>query len=90
MNKSRNEFIDFGKGFSILTIVIYHYLGTLSLPGIWSKAIMLGGTGVHLFIFLSAFGLMMTSNNSLLDFYIRRFTKILLPYYIFITGSSTF
>lgn len=49
MNPSqRLDFIDFGKGFAILSIVLFHYF----LPyasGLAVKALMLGGAGVHIF-----------------------------------------
>ena len=81
----RIEFLDFAKGFAILTIVFYHYLST-SATGLMSKAIMLGGTGAHMFIILSGFGLTLYSSSySPLQFYKRRFYKILLPYYFFVT-----
>jgi peptidoglycan/LPS O-acetylase OafA/YrhL len=81
----RIEFLDFAKGFSILTIVFYHYLST-SATGLMSKAVMLGGTGAHMFIILSGFGLTLSSYSfSPLPFYKRRFYKILLPYYLFVT-----
>lgn len=47
---------------------------------------MIGGSGVHLFILLSGFGLGLSSQKlPLLSFYKKRFTKILLPYYLTIT-----
>jgi len=47
---------------------------------------MLGGTGAHMFIILSGFGLTLSSySSSPLLFYKRRFYKILLPYYLFVT-----
>jgi len=81
----RIEFLDFARGFSILTIVFYHYLST-SATGLMSKAVMFGGTGAHMFIILSGFGLTLSSYSfSPLLFYKRRFYKILLPYYLFVT-----
>lgn len=81
----RIEFLDFAKGFAILTIVLYHYLST-SATRLMSEAIMLGGTGAHMFIILSGFGLTLYSSSySPLQFYKRRFYKILLPYYFFVT-----
>lgn len=81
----RIEFLDFAKGFAIFTIVFYHYLST-SATGLMSEMIMLGGTGAHMFIILSGFGLTLYSSSySPLQFYKRRFYKILLPYYFFVT-----
>lgn len=79
------EFIDFAKGFSIFTIVLYHYLNAVPLPGFLKHAIMLGGAGVHLFIFLSGFGLFISKKKTVYDFYNRRLIKVLVPYYLFVT-----
>ncbi|NJL57889.1 acyltransferase [bacterium] len=82
MNRQRLEYIDFAKGFAILSIVIFHYCQPYA-SGIWAKAIMLGGTGVHLFLFLSGFGLGLSSQTvEVCSFYKKRFAKILLPYYL--------
>ena len=84
LSKKRIEFIDFAKGFSILGIVIFHYLQG-SVTGYLDKAISYAGFGVHLFIILSGFGLTISSYNiSAHSFYRTRFVKILLPYYILI------
>lgn len=81
MNQRRIEYIDFAKGFAILSIVIFHYCQPY-LSGAWAKAIMIGGTGVHLFFVLSGFGLGLSSQmSSILGFYKKRFSKILIPYY---------
>lgn len=81
IQKKRIEYIDFAKGFSILSIVIFHYCQPYT-SGLASKAIMLGGAGVHLFFILSGFGLGLSSKKvSPLNFYRKRFLKILLPYY---------
>jgi len=77
--------MDFAKGFAILTIVIYHYLQT-SVKGMLSNAIMLGGSGVHLFLLMSGFGLSLSSStDSAGRFYRRRFFKVLVPYYVFVS-----
>lgn len=81
MQRRNIEFLDFAKGFAILSIVIFHYLQPYT-AGIWSKAIMVGGTGVHLFFILSGFGLGLSSTKlNPTAFYRKRFIKILLPYY---------
>jgi len=82
--KKRIDYIDFAKGFAILTIVIFHYLQPYT-SGILSKAIMVGGAGVHLFFVLSGFGLGLSSRqlNAPL-FYKKRFFKVLIPYYFVI------
>ncbi len=44
---------------------------------------MIGGSGVHLFIFLSGFGLGLSSQKlNIFHFYKKRFVKILIPYYL--------
>jgi peptidoglycan/LPS O-acetylase OafA/YrhL len=84
MNRQRIEYIDFAKGFAILSIVIFHYSQPYLL-GAFSKAIMIGGTGVHLFFVLSGFGLKLSSQvSNILEFYKKRFSKILIPYYFVI------
>jgi peptidoglycan/LPS O-acetylase OafA/YrhL len=84
IQKKRIEYIDFSKGFAILSIVIFHYLQPYT-SGILSKVIMIGGGGVHLFFILSGFGLGLSSQQlSAPLFYKRRFLKVLIPYYFVI------
>jgi peptidoglycan/LPS O-acetylase OafA/YrhL len=59
----RFTIIEFLKGFSIFTIVIYHYLTRIKLPDACIKIIYSGGTGVHLFILLSGLGLYLSYLN---------------------------
>lgn len=81
-NTKRIEYIDFAKGFAILAIVIFHYCQTYS-SGIYAKAILIAGSGVHLFFLLSGFGLGLPAQpTSPLQFYKKRFVKILIPYYL--------
>ncbi len=82
-NKQRIEYIDFAKGFAILSIVIFHFCQPY-VSGIWSKSIMIGGMGVHLFFVLSGFGLGLDIKVKATTFYKKRFIKILIPYYIII------
>ena len=51
----RYEYIQFAKGYAIFTIMLFHVLQRLVLPEILQKAIVFGGTGVHLFFLLSGF-----------------------------------
>ena len=88
MNKQRLEYIDFAKGFAVLSIVIFHFCQPY-VSGIWSKAIMIGGTGAHLFFVLSGFGLGLSAKVEAASFYKRRFIKILIPYYIVILTIYT-
>jgi peptidoglycan/LPS O-acetylase OafA/YrhL len=82
---TKNDFIDFGRGFAMLTIVIFHFFSHLVLPSFISKAVNIGGGGVHLFIFASGYGLSFSKYKEWSVFYKRRFTKVLIPYLIFIT-----
>jgi len=87
MKNTRLQFIDFAKGFSILAIVMFHYLIPFS-SGVISKVIPIGGSGVHLFFLISGFGLGLSNQKlTAVEFYKKRFVKILIPYYfaIFIT-----
>ncbi|MEL6603403.1 MAG: acyltransferase [Cyanobacteria bacterium J06614_10] len=80
----RLNFIDFGKGFAILGIVVFHYSQSF-VSGVWEQAIQLGGAGVHLFIIFSGFTLFLASRRlNIVGFYKRRFTKIIIPYYLFV------
>jgi peptidoglycan/LPS O-acetylase OafA/YrhL len=85
------QLIDFLKGFSIFTIVVYHLLYRLPLPEIERKVLLMGGTGVHTFIFISGFGLYLSHLRKRLGFYDfikKRFTKIYLPYIIIVSISA--
>ena len=83
MKKEKLDFIDFAKGFAILSIVVFHFSQPYVL-GIWEKAIMIGGSGAHLFFILSGFGLGLSKRVNASTFYKKRFIKILIPYYIVI------
>lgn len=84
----RIEYIDFAKGYAIFTIVCYHALQQASLPPLWQKAIIFGGTGVHLFFLLSGFGLAWSSAiESVITFYKRRMSKVWLPYVVVLSIS---
>lgn len=84
----RIEYIDFAKGYAIFTIVCYHALQQVDLPGLWQRAIIFGGTGVHLFFLLSGFGLAWSSAvESVGAFYIRRMSKVWAPYVVVLTLS---
>ncbi len=78
-------FIDFAKGFAIFTIVVMHYFQRMPVPGWMAKGVLLGGTGIHVFILLSGFGLILGRYQGWMAFLQRRASKILLPYYFFIT-----
>ena len=78
------EVIDFLRGFAIFTIVLMHCVQGY-LDGVLHKAASLGGTGVHVFILCSGFGLYLSYLNKPLgykDFLKRRFGKVYFPYII--------
>lgn len=85
---NRIEYIDFAKGYAIFTIVCYHALQRVELSALLQKAIVFGGTGVHLFFLLSGFGLALSkTSDSALHFYKRRLVKVWLPYVLALTIS---
>jgi peptidoglycan/LPS O-acetylase OafA/YrhL len=82
----RIGFLDFARGFAISTIVAFHALLPVA-SGIWATAILFGASGIHAFVFLSGFGLTVTTLQRSLDgFYRRRFRRILVPYFVFVTS----
>lgn len=87
------EVIDYLKGFSILTIVSMHLIQTYTtfLPGFVIKLATAGGTGVHIFILCSGFGLYLSYMRrpcGFGDFIRHRFGKIYIPYIVIITISA--
>lgn len=84
----RLNYIDFAKGYAMLAILIFHGLNSLELPSVVAKVSAFGGAGVHLFIFLSGFGLGYSNKElSLAGFYQRRLVKIWVPYVLALTLS---
>ncbi|MEO6287007.1 MAG: acyltransferase [Dyadobacter sp.] len=84
--QKHQPFLSYGRGFAITTIVFFHFLQQMSLPGLIASAINLGGAGVHLFFFASGYGLMNSRYSSALNFYKARFHKVIKPYYYIISG----
>ncbi|MDD3078996.1 MAG: acyltransferase family protein [Paludibacter sp.] len=87
----RIEIIEFLKGYSIFTIVLFHYLQTFHWQNIAGKLIFFGGTGVHLFIFLSGFGLYYSHLHKQLNFSAfikKRMSKVYYPYIIIVIISA--
>lgn len=79
------------KGYSILTIVIFHLGQAMQLPTLMTQLINFGGTGVHAFIFVSGFGLYLSHLRKPLSyqqFLKKRFTKIYVPYIIIVALSA--
>lgn len=88
---SHYEEITFLKSFSIITIVLMHYLQSSSLPGIVNKVLSFGGTGVHIFFFCSGFGLYISYLKkplSYAEFIQKRFFKIYVPYMLVVGVSA--
>lgn len=86
------EVIDYLKGFSIFTIVVMHLLQAYmtKMPSIISKLATIGGTGVHIFIFCSGFGLYLgyvRHPKTYADFIKSRFNKLYIPYILVVVIS---
>lgn len=84
-DEKRTAAVDFLRGFSIFTIVLMHlvqgFLG--ELPTLVYQAAALGGTGAHVFLFCSGFGLCSSHLRRPLypgQFLARRLGKVYLPY----------
>lgn len=88
--KARIDFIDFAKALAILGVALYHYMMPLNPQKWFQLAITFGGTGIHLFFFLSGFGLGLSKQTSAWLFYKRRFLRVLAPYYLFVTAVFLF
>jgi len=87
----RLEIVDFLKGYSIFTIMIFHYLQHFQLPNPFNKLIFFGGTGVHLFVLLSGFGLYLSFLNKPLSYPVflkKRIVKVYIPYIIVVLISA--
>lgn len=87
----RLPIIEFLKGYSIFTIIIFHYLQHFNLQRPYDQFIFFGGTGVHLFILLSGFGLYLSYLNRPLPYpaYLKKRTsKIYFPYIAVVIVSA--
>lgn len=82
---NRQPFVSFARGFAILTIVAYHILQKASLPPLLFKGILLGGAGIYVYLFLSGYGLALSTSARQGQFWRKRFGKVLLPYYVAVT-----
>ena len=92
-NQNRYEIIDFANGFSILTIVLMHFIQNFMnyIPHAVSLAATVGGSGVHVFIFCSGFGLYLSYLKNSVNygsFLKSRFLKIYVPYIMIIVISA--
>ncbi|PWJ43269.1 acyltransferase family protein [Sediminitomix flava] len=87
----RLQIVDFLKGYSIFTIMIFHFLQYLDVPSPLDKAICFGGTGVHLFVLLSGFGLYYSFIQKPLKYSVflkRRLSKVYVPYIFIVLLSA--
>lgn len=89
MKKNKTiDLLDFLKGFSMFTIVIFHLLKVLEFTPLMQKAIYFGGTGVHTFILVSGFGLYLSFIKKPMTYWVfmkKRFIKVYIPYIIVVT-----
>ena len=69
--QGRINFIDFAKAWAILGVALYHYMMPLNSQKWFQLAIIFGGTGIHLFFFLSGYGLGLSRPLSPLLFFIK-------------------
>ena len=83
--------ISFLRGFSITTVVLMHLLQVFvaygEIPHLLRLAASLGGTGGHVFVFCSGFGLYLSYLRTPIGvgiFFKKRFLKIYIPYILFI------
>lgn len=86
------EEVDFLKGFAISTIVVMHLFQAYmtELPSVITKLATVGGTGVHIFIFCSGFGLYlsyMKHPKTYAEFIRARFNKLYIPYILIVIIS---
>ncbi len=76
------HFITFARSYAMVTIVLMHIFMQTSKNDLFQKVISFGGSGVHIFFFLSGFCLMLGSYTNFQAFYRKRFFKIIVPYWI--------
>lgn len=94
MKKKQSQLIDYMKGFSIISIVLYHLISNYSdAPLIVKTASKFGGAGVYIFLICSGFGLYYSSIfNKLtwISFIKKRLNKVYFPYIFIVFISSIF
>lgn len=69
----------------MVSIVLYHLLINAHLPPLLARANQIGGSGIYVFLFASSYGLFFSRTTSWSTFYLKRFQKVLLPYYVAVT-----
>ncbi|MFB2121345.1 acyltransferase family protein [Parapedobacter sp. 2B3] len=91
MSRNRLPLIDFLKGYSIFTIVVYHILQRFDLPGFLSLAINFGAAGIYVFILCSGFGLFLSQQKRPLTYFQflrKRLLKIYVPYILVVLVAA--
>lgn len=87
MQKIKNiDVINYLRGFAIFTIVTMHLVQQYC-TGTFSKLILWGGAGVHVFFLISGFGLYYSHLHKplkFISFLRKRFSKIYIPYFIMV------
>lgn len=82
---NRIAYIEYARGYAILSIVLYHYLVGYDLGKWLNLSVFFGGTGIHLFFFLSGFGLSLSKSIKLESYFSKRFLKVYFPYFLIVT-----
>lgn len=85
-----SKYRGFLMGIAILSIIIFHYTEDCQLAKYHYSGLIklyklcISSSGVDIFLLLSGFGLYYSfkKNSNIKDFYKKRFTKILIPYFI--------
>jgi peptidoglycan/LPS O-acetylase OafA/YrhL len=92
--KQRNkrfEIVDFLKGYSIFATMTFHYCRHLNISNPFGGIVSVGGTGVHLFIVLSGFGLYYSYIRKPLPYLLflrKRILKVYIPYIFIVLMSA--
>ncbi|BDS11457.1 acyltransferase family protein [Aureispira anguillae] len=87
----RFEIVDFLKGYSIFATMTFHYCRHLKLSNPLEGIVSFGGTGIHLFIVLSGFGLYYSYIRKplpYLPFLKKRISKVYAPYIFVVLLSA--
>ena len=90
MTAKRLTLVDYLKGYSILTIVLFHLSLSMNLPGIIKMAANFGGAGVHVFVLCSGFGLYLSHLHKKMgygDYMKRRLLRVHLPFLLVVLAT---
>lgn len=86
----RSQLVTFFRGYAMITIVLMHLVQGLFNSGALNNCLSFGGSGVHLFILCSGFGLYLSHLNHPIGyarFLKTRFFRVYLPYAIVVVIS---